>query len=505
MSIGVASNTRKPNAVMLGDAGYWYSRFAFERGLALIYLVAFLVAANQFVPLLGERGLLPFTRFTQFVPFRASPSLFYFLARDAEVRAAAWIGVGVSTLVVLGIPQRAGTIWAAGAWATLWLLYLSFVNVGQTFYGFGWETLLLETGFFAIFAGGATTAPSGVLTWVWRWLLFRVMFGAGLIKLRGDECWRDLTCLNYYFETQPIPNALSWYFHWLPHSVHRAGVVVNHVVELAVPFLYFAPQPFAAIGGLLTIAFQLVLIVSGNLSWLNWITIVLCIPTLDDRFWSWLPVAQPVLVEDGSLRRIVLLAVGGLVAFLSLKPALNMISPQQVMNTSLDPLHLVNTYGAFGTIGRERQEIVVEGTSDAAVSGATQWKAYEFKGKPGDPSERPSQIAPYHLRIDWLMWFAAMSSPSQHPWFSAMLVKLLQGDRETIGLLRTNPFPEAPPTWIRASYYEYRFTTPEEHRATGAWWNRRYLGLYVPPVRLQNQGDREPSEPRVPASAAVPD
>ena len=193
----------------------------------------------------------------------------------------------------------------AGAivWLALWLLYLSFVNVGQIFYGFGWETLLLEAGFFTIFAGAHTTMPSLWMIWIWRWVLFRLMFGAGLIKLRGDACWRDLTCLDYHFETQPMPNALSWYFHWLPAVVHRAGVVFNHVAELAVPFAYFAPQPIAAIGGLVTIAFQLVLIVSGNLSWLNWLTIVLSIP---DTRRSMVRVAadrRPALTPPGAVQR----------------------------------------------------------------------------------------------------------------------------------------------------------------------------------------------------------
>src|SRR5439155_9713596 len=261
----------------------WYSRVVFERGLALVYLVAFICAINQFVPLLGERGLLPASRFIRAVPFRASPSLFFVAPTDGAFRAAAWAGAALSVLAFTGLVESVGAIASVLVWAALWILYLSFVNVGQIFYGFGWETLLLEAGFFTVFAGGRSAEPSMWTIWIWRWILFRVMFGAGLIKLRGDPCWRNLTCLDYYFETQPIPNALSWYFHWLPAGVHRAGVVFNHVAELGVPFAYFAPQPIAAVAGLLTIIFQLVLIVSGNLSWLNWITVVLCVPTLDDR------------------------------------------------------------------------------------------------------------------------------------------------------------------------------------------------------------------------------
>ena len=465
-------------------SGYALSRLVFERALALIYLVAFVAAANQFVPLLGEHGLLPVSRYVRAVPFSATPSLFYLAPTDRAFRAAAWLGIIISTGLLTGILQR----WTAPAvisWAALWVLYLSFVNVGQIFYGFGWESLLLETGFFAIFLGASATTPSVVLLWLWRWVLFRDMFGAGLIKLRGDSCWRDLTCLNYYFETQPIPNALSWYFHWLPSSLHRAGVAFNHVAELAVPFGYFLPQPLAGVAGLITIVFQLSLIVSGNLSWLNWMTIVLCIPTLDDRWWSWLPLATPAAQMPALPQRLAIYVVAALVAVLSIRPIINMLSPQQLMNFSFNPLHLVNTYGAFGSITRTRNEIVIEGTDDAVITSSTTWHEYEFKGKPGDPAVRPSQIAPYHLRLDWLMWFAAMSSPQQHAWFPAFIARLLAGDHDTLSLLRSNPFPDRPPRLIRALYYEYRFSTPDERRATGRWWNRKLVGVYFGPVALK--------------------
>jgi hypothetical protein len=364
------------------------------------------------------------------------------------------------------------------------VLYLSFVNVGQTFYGFGWETLLLESGFLAVFLGGWATVPSAWLGWMYRWLLFRVMFGAGLIKIRGDACWRDLTCLNYYFETEPIPNPLSWYFHWMPALVHKAGVAINHVVELIVPFGLFAPQPIASVAALITVLFQGVLIVSGNLSWLNWLTIVLCIPAIDDRFLSWLPLAPPALHGASMVHRGAIYALAAAVALLSVAPTLNMLSSTQVMNTSFEPLHLVNTYGAFGSITRERYEIVIEGTADTSLTPQTKWREYEFKGKPGDPERRSPQIAPYHLRLDWLMWFEAFSPQPQDDWFVAFLQRLLQGDKLTLSLLRTNPFPDAPPRFLRARYYRYRFTTPAEHRASGLWWNRQLVSEYVPPITL---------------------
>ncbi len=463
---------------------YWYSRWLFERALAGIYLFAFIAAAAQFVPLLGEHGLAPVGRWVQLVPFRSSPSLFYLFPTDTAFRACAWMGVALSVVALSSFPQRMGAVSSAAVWAALWLLYLSFVNVGQTFYGFGWETLLCEVGFFTIFAGASRAAPNLWLIWIWRWTLFRLMFGAGLIKLRGDSCWRDLTCLNYYFETQPMPNPLSWYFHWIPHNVLAAGVVVNHIVEVIVPFAYAAPQPVASIAGIVTILFQGVLIASGNLSWLNWLTVVLCIPLLSDRWLSWLPIHPPADLSAVPAYHIALYVVAAGVAVLSIAPVTNLLSSRQMMNASFDPLHLVNTYGAFGSISRERYEIVLEGTAEASLTDHTKWLEYEFKGKPGDSARRPPQVAPYHLRLDWLMWFEAMSPSPQSEWFINLLVQLLRGDRDTLSLLRVNPFPKAPPRYIRALYYRYKFTTPAEHRSSGRWWNRQLVGTFYGPVSL---------------------
>ena len=215
---------------------YGLTRTVFQRALGLVYLIAFINAVNQFKPLLGERGLLPVTDWVRAIPFRETPSLFYLAPKDAAFTAAAWAGVILSSLVVAGIADRYSWWMSAIVWALLWVLYLSFVNVGQTFYGFGWESILLEAGFYAIFLGSARTAPQFLTILLLRWLCFRVMFGAGLIKLRGDPCWHDMTCLDYHYETQPMPNPLSWYFHWGPVWTHRAGVWFNHFAELIVPF-----------------------------------------------------------------------------------------------------------------------------------------------------------------------------------------------------------------------------------------------------------------------------
>jgi hypothetical protein len=475
---------------MGSPADYWLPRFLYQRGLGLVYLIAFLTAITQFRPLAGEHGLTPVPAFVHRVPFRETPSLFYLFPNDTAFTAAAWLGFALSCAALLGFSDRYGPWLSVAVWTVLWLLYLSFVNVGQTWYGFGWETMLLEAGFFAIFLGSGGTPVRAIPLWILRWMEFRVMFGAGLIKLRGDPCWKDLTCLNYFYETQPIPNPLTWYFHWAPAWVHKSGVLVNHFVELIVPFGLFLPQPVASIAALLIIAFQVSLMLSGNLSFLNLLTIVIAIPALDGRLLTWLPVHIPPLPEPARLTQYAMIALAAVAGLLSIQPAFNMISPRQFMNASFEPLHLVNTYGAFGSITKQRYEIVVEGTAEEVPVGDSAWRAYEFKGKPGDVMRSPPQIAPYHLRLDWLMWFAAMGPYEQSPWFLNFTAKLLQGDREVLALLRENPFPGKPPRRVRALLYSYRLTTPAEHAQSGAWWKRELQGVWLPPVSLQDPAFR---------------
>jgi hypothetical protein len=344
-----------------GAATYWLTRFLFQRSLALIYLIAFLVALNQFRPLLGERGLLPVPLFLKRVSFGEAPSLFFLHYSDRFVMLLALGGIALSLFALGGFSERFGTATSATTWGLLWLFYLSFVNVGQTFYSFGWESMLLEAGFLAIFLGGAGTEPSALVIWLYRWMLFRVMFGAGLIKLRADPCWKDLTCLFYHYETQPMPGPLSWYFHYLPHGFHKFSLLVNHFVELAVPWFYFAPQPFAAIAGILTIGFQGTLILSGNLSFLNYLTIVLTIPTFNDQILTKvLPLTIPATIPRALSHDVTLWFLTAGIAALSIFPTLNMLSPRQAMNRTFEPLHLVNTYGAFGAVTKERTEIVFE-------------------------------------------------------------------------------------------------------------------------------------------------
>jgi len=470
--------------------GYWLTRLCLQRSLGFVYLIGFLIAFNQFRPLAGEHGLAPIRHFLQRVDFWDAPSLFWVDASDRTTAAVALTGVFLAACAVTGLSDAFGMAVSVSVWFLLWLFYLSFVNVGQVFYGFGWETLLLETGFLAIFLGSKNTAPPAIVIWLLRWVLFRVMFGAGLIKLRADPCWRDLTCMFYHYETQPLPNPLSLYFHRLPAVLQKASVLFTHFTELVVPFGYLVPGIVGYAAGAITIVFQLTLILSGNLSWLNYITIVLAFSCFDDAFFekvfSWKSASTAAM---SPFRQAAVAALAVLVAVLSVRPVKNLISGRQLMNASFEPLHLVNTYGAFGSVTRERYEIILEGTSDIKVTPQTQWKPYEFKAKPGDVRRRPAVVSPYHYKLDWQMWFAAMSSYRHHPWILALVEKLLEGDPTVLSLMGPNPFPDAPPKYIRAQLYLYRF--PSLQKDSGIWWVREPAGGYLPPLSLDNPDFRE--------------
>ena len=476
---------------------YWLTRFILLRLLGGVYAVAFLAAAIQIVPLIGSHGLLPIGDFlsrveyslgSAFSGFVRLPSLFWFAHSDAVLVAAAWLGFVLSCVVAAGYAN-------AILLTFLWLLYMSFVHAGQDWYGYGWEIQLLETGFLAIFLCPLLDArpfpkraPPVVVIWLFRWLIFRIMVGAALIKLRGDSVWRDLTALYYHFETQPLPNPLSRWFHFLPHWLLKTGVLFNHIAELVAPWFAFYPRVARHVSGLIMVVFQFVLILSGNLSFLNWLTIIPALACFDDTFWSRVlpkcPVRGATAAEAASepsptMQRAswVLAAIVGL---LSIRPVVNIISPNQIMNTSFDPLDLVNTYGAFGTVGRERLNVVFEGTDAEVPNGRESWKAYPYRALPVALDRRPPQIAPYQPRLDWQMWFAAMGAPDQYPWTLHLIWKLLHNDSGALSLFGANPFPNRPPRYVRATLYRYRFAKPDNPE--GKWWDREALGLWLPPL-----------------------
>ncbi|GAA4734315.1 lipase maturation factor family protein [Modestobacter marinus] len=471
------------------DPGAWLGRWVFTRGLALVYLIAFVAALRQGRALLGTHGLTPVPRYLEWASWKRAPSLFHLHWSDRFFAGCCWTGIVLSAAALGGLADRLPLAGWMLLWAVLWALYLSIVNVGQIWYGFGWESLLLEAGFLAVFLGPAHVAPPVLGMWLLRWLLFRLEFGAGLIKMRGDRCWRDLTCLQWHHETQPMPNPLSWWFHRLSPRLHRVETLANHVTQLVVVFGLLAPQPVAGVAALVIVVTQGYLLISGNFAWLNALTLVLALSVVDGRWLAAvLPVDRPDQLTSPTWFGAVGIGVAVLVAVLSVAPVRNLLSPGQRMNTSFDPLRLVNSYGAFGSVTKVRRELVVEATDGTGPD--AQWREYEFRGKPGDVHRRPPQWAPYHLRLDWLMWFVALSPAYGRAWLVPFLGKLLAADPPTLRLLRSAPFGADRPTAVRVLVYRYRFTTRAERRETGAWWHRTYERELVAPLTADDVGAR---------------
>jgi hypothetical protein len=482
---------------------FWLVRAALLRGIGLIYAVAFLILVRQGQALLGSRGILPAARFLELVAehsggraagFWQRPSLFWISASDACLQGAAWLGFVGGLAVLAGFAN-------APLLALSWALYLSFAHVGQVFYGYGWDSLLCETGFLAIFLApswlrrefDARSPPPLLVIILFRWLAFRIMFGAGLIKLRGDACWTDLTCLAYHYETQPNPGPLSPYFHAAPLWFHKLGTAFNHLVEVLAPFGVFGPRRVRAVAGASIVAFQSILIASGNLSFLNWLTLIIGLACFDDQlFLRALPrrfrerlQARLLTVADAQPsrgRHATSIALAVVIGVLSLNPIVNLLSPRQAMNASFEPFNLVNTYGAFGSVSRERYEVVIEGTSATWLDEHTPWLEYELPCKPGRVDRSPCLITPYHYRLDWQLWFVPLSPDHQRRWFLSLTNKLLQGDPVVLALFARNPFPTRPPRFVRARFFRYQFA-PLGHDDS---WQRSPAGQYLAPTALDD-------------------
>jgi hypothetical protein len=378
-------------------------------------------------------------------------------------------------------------------------LYGSYERVGQLWWGFGWEIQLLETTVIAACLVHPwdprplrAPAPPRLAIVLMRWLAFRILLGAGLIKLRGDPCWTALICLDAHFETQPIPNPLSPLFHDLPHWAHAGGVLVNHLVEVVLPWFAFGPRRLRLVAAFGMAGFQIMLIASGNLAFLNWLTLVPVLALLDDDFVLRLSPKRPRAwlaaqrTRSRPTRRGHQIFVGCLAILIAIKsfPVIgNLASHHQAMNRSYDRLALVNTYGAFGSVGMERYELIIEGTRDADPVTAT-WSAYELPCKPGDLVRRPCLLGPYHRRLDWLIWFAAMYEKPHDPWVLHLVWKLLDGDRGIRELLAVDPFDGAPPRWVRIRRFAYHL---EPYRSP-TWWTRDHEAPWLSPVSLDTPG-----------------
>jgi hypothetical protein len=427
-------------------------------------------------------------------------------ASDVALQALCAAGTVLSLLLVAGVAPVASL-------AGCWLLYLSLVTVGQVFTWFQWDGLLLETGLTALFLApwrwwsrpGSDPPPSRLALWMVRWLLFRLMLSSAAAKLgSGDVTWRDLTALEYHYQTQCLPPWTAWFAHHLPAWLHKVSSAAMFAIEGLVPFLILAPRRIRFVAAAAMVKLQILIALTGNYGFFNLLTAALCLPLLDDGVWPWrwraarerrmaeamaerleMPGAEPP--SGGGwpawLRRPALASL----LVLSLVPMLQVLrwptawmGPVSGLHQLVSPLRSSNRYGLFSVMTTRRTEIVIEGSHDGQ-----RWQAYEFRWKPGDVARRPAFMAPHMPRLDWQMWFAALSDFRSEPWFLAFCQRLLQGSAPVLELLERNPFPRDRPRYLRALAYDYRFSDPARRRATGDWWRRELLGLYCPVLTLE--------------------
>jgi hypothetical protein len=478
----------------------------FLRLLAIVHVIAFVSFWVQLEGLVGPHGLLPATPYFEAVrqqlgdtaAFLQLPSLCWLFGTETFLHVLCGIGVACAVLLFAGVAPALCLL-------VLWAAYLSLNAAGQVFFHFQWDTLLLETTLLAAFLapwsllpGWRRHEPPAAARLILTWLLFRLMFFAGVVKLAsGDHSWRDLTALTFHFETQPLPTPLAWYSHQLPSWWHRASCAGMFVIELLVPFFVLAPRQFRHNAALLLIGLMVAVALTGNYTFFNLLAIALCALCLDDAWWrNTLVRATPSAfaarfnlepLPAGRWHRR--LAVGfAAFAFLhtllistgSFAPRAGLPAVQSPLAGLLAPLRSFNTYGLFAVMTRPRPELIFEGSNDRA-----EWRAYEFRHKPGALERRPTWVAPHQPRLDWQLWFAALGSPNQNPWVISLCEHLLRGSPPVLALLDHNPFPEAPPRFVRIIRYEYHFTDPTARAATGQWWRRTPMDYYIPSASLR--------------------
>jgi hypothetical protein len=442
----------------------------FSRALAIIYLVGFVSFAVQAQGLIGSQGILPIAPFLGAVwtqvgsgAFWSVPTLFWWWDADLALVVIPWIGAAIAIAAALlpanGVPQRI-------AFALLWFGYLSLVSAGQVFMGYQWDYLLLEAGFLAIFL---TPDPLRVL--LLQWLLFRLMFESGVVKLTShDPTWHNVTALTYHYWTQPLPTVPAWFADKAPLWFQKASCAAVFVIELAVPFLIFGTRVMKRTAAVAIIALQLLIMATGSYTFFNLLTIALCIPLL-------LPPSKPVRSNIYVSGALIVLIFGLSVISLTAMAGL----PTPAFADRIAPFGIVNSYGLFASMTTQRIEIDVQGSNDG-----TNWQSYEFRYKPGDLKRAPVLAEPYQPRLDWQMWFAALGNFQENVWFQHFALRLLQASPPVLALLEHDPFGGRPPKYIRARASQYRFSDWNTLRTKGEWWTRQPAGDYFPTVSLKH-------------------
>jgi predicted DCC family thiol-disulfide oxidoreductase YuxK len=487
--------TRFTFGTHIEPARFSATQWLFLRLLAIVYAIAFASMGVQVLGLIGSRGILPVRDFLDNVArnfgalrYLAVPTVFWWGNDDTTLVGICVAGVVLAALLILTGFRRG--FFERQILILLFVLYLSLNSAGQDFFFFQWDSLLLEAGFLAIFLSRANPA-SKLIPWMFRWLVFRLYFLSGSVKLLShDPAWRNLSALKFHYYTQPLPTIFAWYMEQLPQWFHRASTAVVLGVETGVPFLIFAPRRIRILAAFCLLALQVLILLTGNYTFFNLLTIVLTLFLFDDRTLErFVPqrVRQRLseLAPPGRLYRAVAAASAAVILTLGLTRMLetftgNAPEPLRAIASFAAPLNIVSSYGLFAVMTTTRIEIIVEGSMDGE-----NWLAYEFRYKPGDLNIAPRWVAPHQPRLDWQMWFAALGDYRANPWFVNFALRLLDGSPEVVALLAHNPFPDHPPRYVRAMAYEYTFTDWQTHRRTGAWWKREPRGVYLPAVGLK--------------------
>jgi hypothetical protein len=487
---------------------YFWARRWFLRALGLTYLIASISLWVQVDGLVGSNGVSPLNQFLRGVyerfgprAYSLLPTLCWFDSSNGFLHFLCGGGVVLSLLLILGIAPALSLV-------VLFVFYLSLTIAGQTFLSFQWDILLLETGFLSIFLApwrlwprelmwllrppNAATPVSRPALFLLKFLLFKLMLMSGVVKLTsGDDCWWNLSALDYHYWTQPLPTAIGWWADQHPEWFKKFSVGFCLVVEIVAPFFLWAPKRLRYAAGGLLIALQIVIAATGNYCFFNLLTIALCLLLFDDSVFGPLEGRAPARLSRASreLRPpiaavgvlILTLPVNAMLVFSAFKPETRWPRPIAMLGGYLESFHVVSGYGLFRVMTKSRPEIIIVGSADGI-----EWLPYEFKWKPGALDRAPGWVAPHQPRLDWQMWFAALGSYRQNPWFVSLLERLLRNAPEVAALLARNPFPEQPPRYIRARLYEYRVSHAAEHRERGAGWKREERGDYVPEISLQN-------------------
>jgi len=505
---------------------YFWARRWFLRMLGLIYLIAFVSLWVQVDGLVGSNGMSPVGRFLPAVrqqlgldAYFLLPTLCWFDSSNAFLHFLCGGGVVLSLLLIFGIAPALLLV-------VLFVFYLSLTIAGQVFLNFQWDVLLLEIGFLSIFFAPWRLWPRDLIWWpgaappvtaapvsraglfLLKFLLFKLMLMSGVVKLTsGDDSWgwlnqsfhwNALTALDYHYWSQPLPTVFAWWADKTPEWFKHFSVAFCLAVEIIVPFFIWAPRRPRLMAAGLIIFLQIIIALTGNYCFFNLLTIALCLLLIDDAAIGMsrrdipapingAPNASPARIGRALSKQlcgyaalaviVVTLPINTWLIFSAFKPQSRPPGWLAKFYEQLEAFRIVNGYGLFRVMTKDRGEIVIEGSTDGV-----EWLPYEFKWKPGNVKHAPGWCAPHQPRLDWQMWFAALDAPEQNPWLAGLIVRLLEGSRDVTGLLAHDPFPDKPPHYIRAMFYRYRFTTPEECRQTGAWWKRQELREYLPTI-----------------------